>query len=123
MTDASHSTTLNLPSLLVSKLAVYAAKHMVLLRGSASQSTAGLQSLLPSEPVDPWGALRPRSLWMLVLLISSLSLVGYVDDDPQKRGGELEGARVLGSVDDLPRELPRIELVHPLVGQQLKSRS
>ena len=34
--------------------------------------------LLPSEPVDPWGALRPRSLWMLVLLISSLSLVGYV---------------------------------------------
>ncbi len=34
--------------------------------------------LLPDDPVDPWGALRPRSLWMLVLLISSLSLVGYV---------------------------------------------
>ncbi len=34
--------------------------------------------LLPDEPVDPWGALRPQSLWMLVLLISSLSLVGYV---------------------------------------------
>jgi uncharacterized membrane protein (DUF4010 family) len=34
--------------------------------------------LLPDEPVDPWGALRPRSLWILVLLISSLSLVGYV---------------------------------------------
>jgi uncharacterized membrane protein (DUF4010 family) len=34
--------------------------------------------LLPDEPVDPWGALRPRSLWMLVLLIASLSLVGYV---------------------------------------------
>jgi uncharacterized membrane protein (DUF4010 family) len=34
--------------------------------------------LLPEEPIDPWGALRPRSLWMLVLLISSLSLVGYV---------------------------------------------
>lgn len=34
--------------------------------------------LLPDQPVDPWGALRPRSLWMLVLLISSLSLVGYV---------------------------------------------
>ena len=34
--------------------------------------------LLPDEPIDPWGALRPRSLWMLVLLISSLSLVGYV---------------------------------------------
>ncbi len=34
--------------------------------------------LLPGEAIDPWGALRPRSLWMLVLLISSLSLVGYV---------------------------------------------
>jgi len=34
--------------------------------------------LLSNDPVDPWGALRPRSLWMLVLLISSLSLVGYV---------------------------------------------
>ena len=34
--------------------------------------------LLPDHPVDPWGALNPRSLWMLVLLISSLSLVGYV---------------------------------------------
>jgi len=34
--------------------------------------------LLPDDPVDPWGALRPQSLWVLVLLISSLSLVGYV---------------------------------------------
>ena len=34
--------------------------------------------LLPDKPIDPWGALNPRSLWMLVLLISSLSLVGYV---------------------------------------------
>jgi uncharacterized membrane protein (DUF4010 family) len=34
--------------------------------------------LLPDQPLDPWGALHPRSLWMLVLLISSLSLVGYV---------------------------------------------
>jgi len=34
--------------------------------------------LLPDKPVDPWGALRPQSLWVLVLLISSLSLVGYV---------------------------------------------
>jgi uncharacterized membrane protein (DUF4010 family) len=34
--------------------------------------------LLPDRALDPWGALNPRSLWMLVLLISSLSLVGYV---------------------------------------------
>ena len=34
--------------------------------------------LLPNEPIDPWGALNPYSLWLLVILISSLSLVGYV---------------------------------------------
>src|SRR5215470_2301867 len=34
--------------------------------------------LLPSRAVDPWGALNPYSLWLLVLLISSLSLIGYV---------------------------------------------
>ena len=32
---------------------------------------------LPNRAVDPWGALNPYSLWKLVLLISSLSLVGY----------------------------------------------
>lgn len=34
--------------------------------------------LLPDRALDPWGALNPRSLWMLVLLISGLSLIGYV---------------------------------------------
>jgi uncharacterized membrane protein (DUF4010 family) len=34
--------------------------------------------LLPNEPVDPWGAVRPQSLWLLVVLIAALSLVGYV---------------------------------------------
>ena len=34
--------------------------------------------LLPDEPFDPWDALNPQSLWLLVLLISGLSLVGYV---------------------------------------------
>lgn len=33
--------------------------------------------LLPNEPIDPWGALNPYALWLLVILISSLSLVGY----------------------------------------------
>ena len=34
--------------------------------------------LLPARPIDPWGALNPYKLWLLVVLISSLSLVGYV---------------------------------------------
>jgi uncharacterized membrane protein (DUF4010 family) len=34
--------------------------------------------LLPDRTIDPWGALNPRSLWLLVVLISGLSMVGYV---------------------------------------------
>jgi uncharacterized membrane protein (DUF4010 family) len=34
--------------------------------------------LLPDRAIDPWGALNPYKLWLLVVLISSLSLVGYV---------------------------------------------
>jgi len=34
--------------------------------------------LLPKEAIDPWGAIVPYHLWLLVLLISGLSLVGYV---------------------------------------------
>jgi len=33
--------------------------------------------LLPDRPIDPWGALNPYELWLLVILISVLSLVGY----------------------------------------------
>ena len=34
--------------------------------------------LLPDRAIDPWGAINLYKLWLLVLLISSLSLVGYV---------------------------------------------
>ncbi len=34
--------------------------------------------LLPTAAVDPWGVLKPRPLWTLVILIAALSLVGYV---------------------------------------------
>ncbi len=34
--------------------------------------------LLPDAPIDPWGAINLQKLWLLVLLISGLSLVGYV---------------------------------------------
>jgi uncharacterized membrane protein (DUF4010 family) len=33
--------------------------------------------VLPDRAVDPWGALNPYRLWLLVILISGLSLVGY----------------------------------------------
>ncbi|MEQ1892646.1 MAG: MgtC/SapB family protein [Planctomycetota bacterium] len=34
--------------------------------------------VLPREAIDPWGVLRPYAMWWLVILISSLSLAGYV---------------------------------------------
>lgn len=34
--------------------------------------------LLPNRTIDPWEALNPYKLWWLVILISALSLVGYV---------------------------------------------
>ncbi len=34
--------------------------------------------VLPNRPVDPWGALNPNKIWWLVILISGLSLIGYV---------------------------------------------
>lgn len=34
--------------------------------------------LLPEQPIDPWGAISLQKLWLLVLLISGLSLIGYV---------------------------------------------
>lgn len=34
--------------------------------------------LLPDSPIGPWQALNPYKLWLLVVLISALSLVGYV---------------------------------------------
>ncbi len=34
--------------------------------------------LLPNEPIDPWQAVNPFKLWLLVILISALSLTGYL---------------------------------------------
>lgn len=34
--------------------------------------------LLPNHAIDPWQALNPYKLWLLVILISSMSLLGYV---------------------------------------------
>ncbi|MCW5622413.1 MAG: MgtC/SapB family protein [Burkholderiales bacterium] len=34
--------------------------------------------LLPDRTIDPWEALNPYKLWLLVILIAGLSLVGYV---------------------------------------------
>jgi len=37
-----------------------------------------LLPLVPDHPVDPWGALNPRQLWLMVVIIAALSYVGYI---------------------------------------------
>jgi len=49
--------------------------------------------LLPDAPVDPWEALNPYKLWLLTILIASLSLVGYV---ASRLLGSHRGAAVTG---------------------------
>jgi uncharacterized membrane protein (DUF4010 family) len=49
--------------------------------------------LLPREAVDPWGAIEPYSLWLLVILIAGLSLIGYV---ATRALGPERGAAVTG---------------------------
>jgi uncharacterized membrane protein (DUF4010 family) len=34
--------------------------------------------VLPERTIDPWGAINPYELWVLVIAISGLSLIGYV---------------------------------------------
>jgi uncharacterized membrane protein (DUF4010 family) len=34
--------------------------------------------VLPDRALDPWGALNPYQMWWLVILISGLSLIGYI---------------------------------------------
>jgi hypothetical protein len=49
--------------------------------------------LLPREAVDPWGAIEPHTVWLLVILIAGLSLVGYV---ATRALGPERGAAVTG---------------------------
>jgi uncharacterized membrane protein (DUF4010 family) len=34
--------------------------------------------LLPEGPIGPWGGIRPRALWLLVLFFTGLSFIGYL---------------------------------------------
>lgn len=34
--------------------------------------------LAPTQPIDPWGVVQPRKLWMLAVLIMAINALGYV---------------------------------------------
>lgn len=40
--------------------------------------TLVLLPLLPTEPIDPWGAVAPRTVLWMVILVAGLSFLGYV---------------------------------------------
>jgi uncharacterized membrane protein (DUF4010 family) len=73
--------------------------------------------LMPEGAVDPWGAIEPRSLWLITILIASASFVGYVALRAlgQRAGlmvGALAGAIVSSTVVtiDLGRRVRSAEL-------------
>lgn len=37
-----------------------------------------LLPLLPNQVIDPWGAINPREVWLLTILIAAVSFVGYI---------------------------------------------
>lgn len=41
-------------------------------------ATAIALPLLPDRAIDPWGAINPRELWMLTILVAGASFAGYV---------------------------------------------
>ncbi|RUW40806.1 MAG: DUF4010 domain-containing protein [Mesorhizobium sp.] len=51
--------------------------------------TAIILPLLPDRPFDPWGGFNPREIWLLTVLMASISFAGYV------------AARVLGNARGL----------------------
>jgi len=68
-------------------LATKQAMHTAVRRISHTELLAALRLLfasfivlpiLPRAPIDPWQAINPYKLWLLVVLISALSMVGYV---------------------------------------------
>ncbi len=41
-------------------------------------ATVVILPLLPNRPVDPWGVLNPFEMWLLAVLVLSVSFLGYI---------------------------------------------
>jgi uncharacterized membrane protein (DUF4010 family) len=54
--------------------------------------------LLPEGPFGPWGGVRPRALWLLVLLFAGLSFAGFV---ARRAVGPTHGYRISGLLGGL----------------------
>jgi uncharacterized membrane protein (DUF4010 family) len=54
--------------------------------------------LLPTGPFGPYDAVRPRALWIVVLLFSGLNFLGYL---ARKAAGNAQGYQILGTLGGL----------------------
>jgi uncharacterized membrane protein (DUF4010 family) len=87
MCVAGHATLAVALAVAVSAVLAYKQPlHGLVARIDAEELYAGIKlliasfivlPLLPDTPIDPWQALNPYKLWLLVVLISAISLLGY----------------------------------------------
>jgi uncharacterized membrane protein (DUF4010 family) len=54
--------------------------------------------LLPEGPYGPWGGIRPRTLWLAVLLFSGLSFAGYIARRASRSSSGYTVAGILGGL-------------------------
>src|SRR5262245_13965264 len=54
--------------------------------------------LLPEGPVGPWGGIRPRGLWMVVLIFSGINFLGYL---ARRALGDRQGYQAMGALGGL----------------------
>jgi uncharacterized membrane protein (DUF4010 family) len=57
-----------------------------------------LLPLLPEGPYGPWGGVRPRELWIVVLIVSGLNFAGYL---ARRAVGAAQGMTVTGLLGGL----------------------
>ncbi|HYD87534.1 MAG TPA: DUF4010 domain-containing protein [Vitreimonas sp.] len=85
-------------------------------------ATAIALPLLPDRTIDPWGAINPRELWLLTILVAGASFAGYVavrvlGPDVGVLAGAAAGALVSSTVvtAELGRQVRKGE-THAMVG-------
>jgi uncharacterized membrane protein (DUF4010 family) len=82
--------------------------------------------LLPPAPVDPWGIVAPRTVWLLVVAVGAVGFTNYVVLRTYGSegiamtgffGGLVNSTAVIGEVASLAQRLPRLR--HVVVGSVL----
>jgi len=80
--------------------------------------------LVPNETFGPWGVWNPRTIWLLVVLISGLSFVGYVASKvigatrgigwSGLLGGLASSTAVTMSYSERSKKQPRLDIVYAI---------